>query len=427
MGFASAGFRVTHGADIAQAAANTASYNLHWRHGHDTEHLCMDLTCASGRDVCERTGDAGCIVIGGPPCQAYSNIGIPKLRSLGEARKNTNDRRGRLYEDFVRLATELNARAVVMENVPDAVSYGGQNIPHTVCDLLKENGYDAFWTLLNAADYGVPQVRERVFVIGVRQNEHRTVKLPLPTHTGPEGWNTQNDVKFRAFEKLEDYRPKPTSGAREQWRTVSDALSDLPSLFPTASTKYILHEMSTRLPYEADPANPYQDMMRSWYGRHTQSVTANCFRRTNRDFPIFERMEQGDKYLAAVDIAEQLLREECASAHVAMEPGNKDYEALKKAIVPPYNRENFRSKWQRLAMNLPSHTLPAHLAVDTYSHIHPTEPRGISVREAARLQSFPDDFVFQCSMGDAFRQIGNAVPPLLAKAVAAEIRKAFTS
>ena len=69
----------------------------------------------------------------------------------------------------------------------------------------------------------------------------------------------------------------------------------------------------------------------------------------------------------------------------------------------------------------------AHLSVDTYSHIHPYEPRGISVREAARLQSFPDGFMFQCNMGDAFKQIGNAVPPLLAKGIAVQLYKAFSS
>ena len=102
-----------------------------------------------------------------------------------------------------------------------------------------------------------------------------------------------------------------------------------------------------------------------------------------------------------------------------------EYEKLKAEIVPPYDRENFISKWQKLRSDRPSHTLVAHLSVDTYSHIHPVEPRGISVREAARLQSFPDGFLFQCAMGDAYKQIGNAVPPLLAYAVAEEVKKAF--
>ena len=76
---------------------------------------------------------------------------------------------------------------------------------------------------------------------------------------------------------------------------------------------------------------------------------------------------------------------------------------------------------------MPSHTLVAHLGTDTYSHIHPYEPRGISIREAARLQSFPDDFLFQGSMGDAFKQIGNAVPPLLSESIAEAVEKSLNS
>ena len=94
-------------------------------------------------------------------------------------------------------------------------------------------------------------------------------------------------------------------------------------------------------------------------------------------------------------------------------------------MVPIYDRENFAEKWRKLDENRPSHTVVAHLSVDTYSHIHPWEPRGISVRDAARLQSFPDDFSFNCSMGDAFKQIGNAVPPLLAYGVASAVYESF--
>ena len=88
-------------------------------------------------------------------------------------------------------------------------------------------------------------------------------------------------------------------------------------------------------------------------------------------------------------------------------------------------KEKFENKWKKLDVTKPSHTLVAHLGKDTYSHIHPIEPRGITVREAARLQSFPDDFFFDCSMGDAFKQIGNAVPPLLAYGVAKTVLNTF--
>jgi DNA (cytosine-5)-methyltransferase 1 len=96
----------------------------------------------------------------------------------------------------------------------------------------------------------------------------------------------------------------------------------------------------------------------------------------------------------------------------------REYQATRRKIVPPYDATKFVDKWCRLNPNKPSRTIVAHLSVDTYSHIHPWEPRGLSVREAARLQSFPDDFQFWGSIQDAFKQIGNAVPPLLATQIA---------
>ena len=92
-------------------------------------------------------------------------------------------------------------------------------------------------------------------------------------------------------------------------------------------------------------------------------------------------------------------------------------EAIRARYVPPYPVDKFVTKWQRLQWGSPSHTLTAHLSKDTYSHIHPGQPRMITVQEAARLQSFPDSFRFCSSMSGAFRQIGNSVPPLLSRAL----------
>src|SRR5207248_9416298 len=101
-------------------------------------------------------------------------------------------------------------------------------------------------------------------------------------------------------------------------------------------------------------------------------------------------------------------------------PASKAWKDLREEYVPPYNREEFQDKWGKLWPDRPSWTVPAHLAKDSYSHIHPdsAQARMISVREAARLQSFPAGFSFCGNMGDCFRQIGNAVPPLLAWAIA---------
>ena len=425
LGFEKAGFGIAGGLEIVPEACDTVTSNLCWRYGKEKgSHITGDITQLDPDIFSGRFGDEGCIVIGGPPCQAYSLAGRAKLRSLGSDRINTNDARGYLYQDFLRFATGLNARAVVMENVPESVNYGGKNIPETVCCALEENGYRAFWTVLNAADFGVPQIRERVFAIAIREDESGTVELPVPTNHSSANAVTMHQKMFDGFGKCPHFRvPNAADGGTPAWVTVGEALSDLPVLFQDFRQKYRLLPMNLGLPYRTGITNAYQKTMRSWYGRETEFITANCFRKTERDFPIFARMCQGDNYLDASEIAEQIFSE---NQRIYNYPPDSDgYRLLRKKTVPPYARDKFPEKWKKLRDDRPSHTLVAHLSVDTYSHIHPWEPRGISVREAARIQSFPDDFYFNCSMGDAFRQIGNAVPPLLSLGIAKEIMKAF--
>ena len=149
-------------------------------------------------------------------------------------------------------------------------------------------------------------------------------------------------------------------------------------------------------------------------------------RLTLRDFAIFRRMPPGSDYPTAIRIAETIFRERLRGrrrSH-AVTPRTREYRDLREATVPPYDPGKFPNKWWKLVPSQPSRTLTAHLGKDTYSHIHydSEQARTISVREAARLQSFPDGFEFAGSMNTAFRQIGNAVPPLLARAVAEEIK-----
>jgi DNA (cytosine-5)-methyltransferase 1 len=105
------------------------------------------------------------------------------------------------------------------------------------------------------------------------------------------------------------------------------------------------------------------------------------------------------------------------------------YQSLVKETVPPYDVSKFPNKWRKMEPDAPARTLMAHLGKDCYSHIHydSMQARTISVREAARLQSFPDQFKFSGAMGASFRQIGNAVPPLLAQAIANELMKVLRS
>jgi DNA (cytosine-5)-methyltransferase 1 len=110
-----------------------------------------------------------------------------------------------------------------------------------------------------------------------------------------------------------------------------------------------------------------------------------------------------------------------------LRPNTQAWLAAKASIVPPYDPDKFPNKWRKLEPDRPSRTLTAHLGKDSYSHIHydSAQARTISVREVARLQSFPDGFIFRGSMNSAFRQVGNAVPPLLAFAIGIEIERAL--
>ena len=152
LGFEKAGFEIVAGIELMPEACKTISYNLDYRYGHEQTHICGDIAEIDANVFKDRFGDEGCIVIGGPPCQAYSLAGRAKLRSLGDDRVNTNDARGYLYQDFLRFVYDLDAKAVIMENVPESTNFGDMNIPEIVCNSLEEHGYHAYWTILNAAD-----------------------------------------------------------------------------------------------------------------------------------------------------------------------------------------------------------------------------------------------------------------------------------
>jgi DNA (cytosine-5)-methyltransferase 1 len=170
--------------------------------------------------------------------------------------------------------------------------------------------------------------------------------------------------------------------------------------------------------------------MRGWPGFEApiEGPRDHVIRYLPRDWPIFERMRPGDEYPAAHDIAEMLFQEQLKARRQAGQRVLRStwaWQDLRHSIVPPYRVDGFPNKWWKLHSDLPSRTLMAHLGKDSYSHIHfdDYQARTISVREAARLQSFPDGFVFAGSMNAAFRQIGNAVSPLLALALGDVLRE----
>jgi DNA (cytosine-5)-methyltransferase 1 len=190
LGFSNAGFPILASIDIDDSAAKTAEYNLHHlqeESPYEPQSLVGDVRNIDPSDILPQGFDSDLIVIGGPPCQAYSMAGRGKLKSLGAEREHTKDKRGNLYIDFLNFAITAGARAIIMENVPAAVNYGGKNIPEDACSFLEKNGYSAIWTILNAADFGVPQRRDRMFLIATKSESGINPFIPKPEYCCSKG------------------------------------------------------------------------------------------------------------------------------------------------------------------------------------------------------------------------------------------------
>ena len=398
-------FELVYATDIDQKALNSHMKNF----------KCENVVC---KDICETKSDEipNCdIVVGGFPCQSFSTV---------NPTKDPFDDRANLYKQMVRVVRDKQPKVFIAENVKGMMTLHKGQIFNRIIKAFEEVGYTTYTKLFNAADYGVPQVRERVFVVCVKNEEDIEINLPQPTHRNTIDVMTQHQKRFEGYKQCKFFKePNGITNGLKPWVTVGDAFSDLPEVFPTADSKYKLVSLNIEYPYKTEAQNEYQTLMRSWYGKEGFGVSANAFRKNTRDFPIFARMQQGDNYIVASRIADELFYEE--SKLFGYEKDSEEYINLYNKMVPQYDRDKFENKWKKLDEGKTSHTLVAHLGKDTYSHIHPWEPRGITVREAARLQSFPDDFFFDCSMGDAFKQIGNAVPPLLALGVAKSVFSAF--
>lgn len=448
LGFSAAGFDITAAVENNPTAA--ASYGANF-HADDPLHAVdRDITeTTPGQLVRElklgRMVEAFDVVIGGPPCQAFARVGRSKLREI-EAHPEAfrQDPRAKLYAPYLKYVKSCRPVAILMENVPDVMNFGGHNVPEEVCEVLEELGYVCAYTLLNAAFYGVPQTRERMFLIAYHREIAETVSFPEPTHwiDLPPGYEGSRQVALKLlskgglFENAHSYIAPPE--ATENLRpavTAAEAIRDLPKidareLVRKNELKRGARRFEQLARYDGRrTVSAYADAMKSWPGFEAgKGVYDHVIRYLPRDYPLFARMEEGDQYPEAHALALRMLDEklsELANKGIRIKTGSAAYEELKNSIVPPYDASKFPNKWRKISRDQPVRTVMAHLSKDGYSHIHydNTQARTISVREAARLQSFPDGFVFAGAMNEAFRQIGNAVPPLMAKAIAVEIMK----
>ena len=289
-------------------------------------------------------------------------------------------------------------------------------------------------------------MRGRMFLIGYRRELNCRVAFPEPSHWVdlPSGYAGLRHVALKllsepgqragAFDYIEP--PEALPGLRPAV-TAEQAIGDLPRIDARAQLRSGELRRGVRhfdKPIRYDGRrriSDYARMMRNWPGfEASKGLTDHVIRFLPRDYDLFARLSSGDQYPEAWQHAQDMLAERVSalrSGGTVIREGSPEYERLRETIVPPYSADKFPNKWRKMWGNQPARTLMAHLGKDGYSHIHydSSQARTISVREAARLQSFPDGFAFCGTMNPAFRQIGNAVPPLMAKALARQIMAAL--
>jgi DNA (cytosine-5)-methyltransferase 1 len=313
------------------------------------------------------------LLIGGPPCQAFSTVGRAQDKNSMK-----NDPRNYLYKHYIEILEKLNPKIFVFENVTGLLSSkpDGEKIFPLIIKEFKKKGYDVYDNpkdiVLNSVHYGVPQIRKRVILIGVRKDLNITSKevynLIEKTHYAPTD-NNKNGLK--------------------KFRSVKDAISDLPSYFPG--------EGEEEISFSSNINNEYVELMRV-------KNTNKLYNHTARNHNNLDR----ERYKILSANKWQL----------------KDLNKVRPDLVH-YNPKHFVNRYTVQEFDKPGRTVVAHLYKDGNLFIHPDpkQERTFTVREAARVQSFPDDFKFLGARTHQYKQVGNAVPPLMSYQIAKAIKK----
>ena len=332
LGFELNGFDVVLANEYDESIARSYIFN------HKTTKMIIgDITALNLQDIFDEYVNRIDVIIGGPPCQGFSQKG---------QRKTINDERNFLFKYFVKAVELVSPKYFVMENVPNLLTAENGYFKKEITDLFHALGYTLNCDVLNAADFGVPQNRKRAVIIG--KKGVRKVKLPVPSN---------------------------------RIVTVWDAISDLAFLDSGEGTE----EQEYRFPADSD----YQRLLRKGSKLLYNHVA------TNHSKIALERL--------------------------AMIPPNAGKEMLPQNHL---TKSIYSGTWTRMRKDEVSVTITTRFDTPSSGKFtHPYLNRAITVREAARIQSFPDVFVFIGNKSSQMKQVGNAVPPLLAKAIAKSIIK----
>ncbi|MFE4355295.1 DNA cytosine methyltransferase [Kitasatospora sp. NPDC056800] len=300
------------------------------------------------------------LVAGGPPCQPFSRAGSAKIRDLvAKGIRDEHDVRKELWRAYIDIVLALRPRAVLMENVPDMGLADDFRVVRIIDQKLEDAGYATQVQLVDTWKFGVPQHRRRLILQARRDS-----------------------TEFRWQEP------------HKKIVTLRDAIIDLPPI-PVDETG------SRETPYSRDGKKLSRFAADMRKGAPRRLVHDHMTRPVRKDdAELFDLMDSKSLYS---DLYE------------------KYKDDPEKSRLFRYDTENFTDKYNRLGWDELSRTITAHIAKDGYWYIHPDQPRMLTVREAARIQTFPDNFRFAGMRSDAFRQIGNAVPPYLGEAAARAI------
>ncbi len=366
LGFEQAGFDVLVSVELDPIHCAIHKFNFpFWKV------LCKSVEETTGSEI-RNSSDIGNqeidVVFGGPPCQGFSLIG----------KRSIDDPRNTLVFHFIRLVLELQPNFFVLENVKGMTVGKHKEFTTEIFDKFENNGYkvNRNYQVLNAANYGVPQNRERLFLFGCRQD------LKLPNHpdkiTHPAKSNNSIACTTIGLSKL------PSTP------TVLQAIQDLPEIenYPE------LYQQDWVVTDFGQPSN---------YGKKMRNLSLS-----NNNYSYQRKFNHN------------ILTSSLRTKH--------NPESIERFALTPYGQIEPISRFYKLAPDGLCNTLRAGTASNKGAFtsprpIHPFKPRCITVREAARLHSYPDWFRFHPTKWHGFRQIGNSVPPLLAQAVASEIIK----
>ena len=391
-----AGFKVLAAIDFNEEAVATFKANF----PKETLALHKDLTQFTPDKLAAELGvNQVDVIIGGPPCQGYSNV--RRVDGSNHGARLKDDPRRQLYREFLRYVDSFQPRLFVMENVLGMRTAAGGEYFTRVQNEARALGYRIHSQIEDAWELGVPQKRRRQLIIGVR-NDLPGYFLP-ELKPAPRALPTRSSRREEAHFKSETGNPKSendqslvTSAATVLW----DAIGDLPILRAGGGDDerdYDLDRRIEHLRHAGDTARNY--LFKVLEIDRAAKLTNHIARpHSDRDLRDFALLREGE------------------NSATAMRDRGIEFEF-------PYDKSTFKDRYTRQSRWKPCSTIVAHLSKDGLMFIHPTQNRSITPREAARIQSFPDWFRFPKARTHAFRLIGNAVPPLIGEAVGLEVKE----